>query len=166
MAKNNPHLITSRDYESAGRTLILLAFVFLIIFTLCSAYAIVIQPGNPAAWSMLAFFAIPLILLLFYEKNAFPDIPRNKMLPASISWFFTWMFVAFFVSAVFTSSAAHLAMAILFGFIVAIGSVYTVANERQWERFKARTGGKVKSKVKRKKTKKKKPKKKQKFARF
>jgi quinol-cytochrome oxidoreductase complex cytochrome b subunit len=168
MAKSK-HIITDRNKGSLDRYLVLAAVVLLIIFSLCSAYAVMLQPTNAATWSMAVFFIVPLVLLLMFEHNTLPDIDRKKILPASITWFFSWIFIAFFMSFVFTMEMAYLAMAILFGIIVVIGSMFCVSNERRWRRFKAKlTAGQSEEKQKKKSKKKpkKKSKKKRRFARF
>ena len=177
--KRSPNFITAREKGTPGRLIVLVATFFFIIFILCSLYAVLSQPTNPAAWSMMAFFTVAFLLMLAWEDNLLPDLPRNKIIPAALSWFFLWIFVAFFVSFMFTMNLGHLALAIMFGFIVFIGWTYTVANEQQWGSFKSNTGGRFKNYVrnsaskipkrkesKPKRSKKKKKKKKWKIARF
>lgn len=175
----SPNFVTAREKGTAGRLLILVATTLFIIFTLCSAYAILLQPTNPAAWSMLAFFVGTFLIVVTWEDNLFPDLPKSKVLPAIVAWFFMFIFVAFFVSFIFTMNVGHLVLAILFGTIVFLSTTYTVTNEQQWGSFKKNTGGRFKnyarnsaSKIskgktaKKKRSKKKKTKKKWSFARF
>jgi len=147
--KGNPNILTAREKGSMGRLVVLVAMTFLILFTICSAYAILMQPSNPASWSMLAFFAVALFIFIAHEENAFPDLPQNKLLPAIVMWLFLWIFVAFLVSFLFTMNIGHLGIAILFGLIVFVAGAYTVTNEAQWGNLKAKTGGRVKARLRR-----------------
>jgi len=148
MQKKN--LFTSRE-KGLDRVLITFATAIFLIFSICSAYAIILNATNPVAWSMAAFFTLGLLLLLGYEKNMFPDIPKKKIPGAVFTWFFAWLFVAFLVSFIATLNIAHMTMAILFGTIVFIGSTYVVTSEKGWKKFKAKT--RIKNPFKKKKKK-------------
>ena len=149
------HVFTSRD-KGPGRFIAEAAIFIVLIFALCSAYALVMAPNNPVAYSMAAFFIIGFFLLVGHEANVFPDIPNRKIPHAVITWFFCWLFVAFLASFIMTMNVSHLVFAVFFGAIVAIGSGFVVSNENQWFNFKAKTkdktGGAIKRKVKKTKT--------------
>jgi hypothetical protein len=133
-------LFTSR--EGFDRVLVGIAITIFLIFSICSAYAIILNATNPVAWSMAAFFTLGLLLLLGYEKNMFPDIPKKKLPGAVVTWFFAWLFVAFLVSFLATLNIAHMAMAILFGTIVLLGSTY-VLTDKGWNKIKTKMTRKI-----------------------
>ena len=147
--KRSSHLVTSRPKGEVNRIVVTIAFFFLVIFTLCSVYAISFAPTNPATWSMAAFFIVALILLLAYEDNSFPDIPKKKIKFAVITWFFTWIFVAYFISFMITMNLGHLVMMVLFGLVVFFGGSFIFMNDMRWSDFKTKiksnTGGRVKT---------------------
>lgn len=134
------HLLTSRK-KGADRLIVELAFFILVVFGLCSAYAIVLTSGsNPAAWSMAAFFWGGLVLLLIFEDNAFPSLDRRSFVFGAITWFFCWIFVAFLVSFLVTMNLAHLGSAVLFGVIVFIsGSATAGISVRKKKEAKKKT---------------------------
>lgn len=150
------HIITSRNKGESGRIIIQLAVAAFIIFTLCSLYALYLQPTNPAAWVMTTFFIVGLLLILTYEENVFPKLVRQKLPYAIAAWIIGWIFVAYFVSFLITMNLTHLGIALVFGIIVVLGAIYVIANENQWSNFKtkakANTGGKIKKAVHKTKT--------------
>jgi len=153
--KKKTKVFTSRE-DPAQKAIIGFAVFILLIFTLCSAYAIYLNPTNPAAWSMAVFFIFGFAMLVCFEDNVFPDLPTRKIPHALITWFFAWMFVALLISFLITMNMAHLAIAIMFGAIVFVGSTYVFSSEARWTNFKtttkAKTGGAIKKKVKSTKT--------------
>lgn len=155
------HLFTSSENDT-HRLLIMLGIVIFLFFILCSAYAIMMVPSNPAAWSMAAFFVLGFMMLVGFEENVFPDIDRHKLPHTIVTWFFAWIFVAFLVSFLITMNFAHMGMAVLFGVVVFLGSIYVAASEKGWNNFKTKTKVNTSGKIKAKlhiKSKKKKPKK-------
>jgi len=130
--KKSPHVITSRDKGATDYLLVNVASAIFIIFILCSAYAIMLSPANPAAWSMAAFFIIGFVMLLGWEDNIFPDLPRKKVPFAIMTWFFAWVFAAFLVSFLVTFNISHLTLAVLIGVFLGLTGSYTMTNEQQW----------------------------------
>jgi signal transduction histidine kinase len=148
---------------------------FLALFTAVSAFAIIQQPESPAAWSMATFFALLLAMVLGFEENMFPNLAMGKVPTAVITWFFAFIFVAFFVAFLTTMTFAYLVVAAMFGLIVFIAGTYTIASEEQWGKFKESVASNTTRKIsksvgkklpKRKKRKKPKRKKKTRIARW
>jgi len=145
------HLLTARQKGQSGRILIQLAIVAFVIFALCSFYALYLEPANPAAWVMAIFFVVGLFIILTYEENVFPDLPKQKLPYAIGAWILGWIFVAYFVSFIATMNTTHLTIALVFGFVLVLGAIYVIANEKQWANFKTKaksnTGGRIKRAV-------------------
>ena len=160
--KKSSHLFSERQ-PGTGRSLVFLGIVFLSIFTLCSVYTLILTPTNPIAWSMTAFFAIALCILLFSEDNVLPKLEKKKSPHAAVAWFFSWVFIAFLVSFIVSMNAAHLAMAILFGFVTIVLFSYVLLPDARWvaakQTVKNNTAGRVSKRLNLKKRKKNKNKK-------
>lgn len=152
------HVLTSRE-KGGQRLLVLFGVAILILFTLCSVYAVTQVPLSPAGWAMLVFFSGLLILILMHEENMFPALEWRKTPFAVVAWFFWWIFIAMIASFLITMNLGHFVMAVLFGLIALLSTGYVVTPEKKWGNFKEKVkdkttrkvSKKVKSKLKRKK---------------
>jgi len=155
--KNSSHLFSERP-PGLERNLVFISIVLLALFTLCSTYTLVLAPTNPIAWSMLVFFLILLLMVLFSENNVMPKMEKKKTPHAAVAWFFSWVFIAMLVSFLNSMNAAHLAMAIIFGSVAFIGFSYVILPQEKWvaakKTVRQNTAGKISSKLKTKKRKK------------
>jgi hypothetical protein len=141
------HIITARQRGQADRGILLLVVALCFIFVLCSAYAIYLQPENPAAWAMGAFFLIGLLILLGHEENVFPDITGKKLPYAVVVWFFGWIFIAYLIVFLFDMQLGNGFIVALFGIIVILGGAFVLSSETQWTNFKTKTKEKTSRKI-------------------
>jgi len=141
------HIVTSRQRGNADRTILLLVVALCFIFVLCSVYAIYLQPDNPAAWAMAAFFLVGMLIILGHEENAFPDLTRKKLPYAIIVWLFAWILAAYVVSFLLDMQLGSGFIIVLFGIIVVLGGAFVLANETQWTNFKTKTKDKTSRKI-------------------
>lgn len=153
--RKSAHIFTSRT-KGLDRVVTEIAIVIMLIFGICSLYAVVLAPVNPVAWSMMVFFIFGFMILVGFEENVFPDLSKHKTPYAVVTWFFAWLFCAFLVSALVTFNLTHAALAVIMAVVVFIGGTYVIASEQGWSKMKTtvkkKTGGAVKQKIKGTKT--------------
>jgi len=162
------HLFSARTGNQS--LLVHISIFVLLIFTLCSAMAVISHPSSPASWSMAVFFALLLAIVLGLEENMFPNLAIKKAPTAIATWFLAFMFTAFFVAFISTMHMAYLAVAILFAAIIMVVGTYTISSDEKWgkvkQSLKRNTSEKISKKLPKRKKKKKKRKKKAKINRW
>lgn len=141
------HLITSRPPRSPDRLFVMLAFIFLVMMTLMSAYALIIVPFSPGFWATFVFFVGLLNFLLMYEQNIFPNLDRSKIVYFFIAWFLLFLTVPYILLTALTLNASLLVLVLILLAIFTPVIIRLILTQTQWFEFKKKTKESVKSNI-------------------
>ena len=147
-AFSSGHLITSRQSGSSSRIFVLSAFIFLLLMTLMSVYALYLLPASPTMWSTFVFFAGLLGFLLMYEDNVFPNLGREKIIYFIASWFLAFLVVPYIILSFTQFNIAIFLMVVIFLIFLVPLLVRVILTQTQWLDFKSKTKDSVKTGIK------------------